>query len=167
VACALLNLTTLNFAWFCLHRNGQILGLSTLTDNFNYILWNGNTTWKIDAPSVIIQGDYSINAVVTLPDQEPMTLVGTGRLFFEIKNTHIFITFKLPLFGNVRILELDIFPEIGSVTGGAGNLLINGEPVDWEKFSEEFQTNFEMVWGSIKAPLIDFAVETVDYIAGV
>jgi len=96
-----------------------------------------------------------------------MTLVGTGRLFFEIKNTHIFITFKLPLFGNVRILELDIFPEIGSVTGGAGNLLINGEPADWEKFSEEFQTNFEMVWGSIKAPLIDFAVETVDYIAGV
>jgi len=150
-----------------LHRNGQISGLSTVTDNFNYIALTGNTTWRIDAPSVIIEGDYSINAVVTLPDQEPITLVGTGKLYFEIENTKLFITFKLPLFGNVQILELDIFPEIGSVTGGAENLWINGVPVDWEKFSEDFQTNFEMVWGSIKAPLIDIVVKTVDYVAGV
>lgn len=145
------------------------MGLDTLADDLNVMLNNGSLSFKLDVPSVTLRGDYDVDLNITLPEQEHVNAVGTGKFTFTLVNGTAFIALRLraPPFGFIGLDYFDILLDFESLTGYAENLKLNDELVDWEELSDNAKPIFESIWNSVKDPLIQDVFKLVDSIVGV
>ena len=124
-------------------------GLSTLSDDLTVVPLPTKITYDVKVTELAVEGTYE--AITVLIDEIPAS--GSGELAADISNLHAFIDVGVLLnliTGRIIIQTVTINVDFTSVNLNLEDLVVCGDPVDWDSVNEDAKPVFDQFWAENK-----------------
>ncbi|XP_021946813.1 uncharacterized protein LOC110844823 isoform X2 [Folsomia candida] len=135
-------------------------GFSKIRDELSFVALNGEfmVKWEINIPLIQLEGNYTMNLTVEELGKET-SILGENLLTGSVDNVFFTLQGKsnIPtLHGKFIISDVDL--DLGFSNfhlDGGNNATVGGVTIQWDTFSDNFQTYFNTFWNNETRAIIN------------